>query len=126
MLRDRHISVMILGDLFAILVLTLIGFASHAELTSAGWRLLTTFLPVSVAWLISAYFLGALDVNIAKAPSQLWKPAIAMFFAAPLAVILRGLWLNRPIIPIFAVVLTASAILCMLVWRAILCFFWRR
>lgn len=125
-MKNRGNYIIILGDLLAILVLTLVGFASHAELTSAGWRLLTTFLPVSAAWFFSAYFLGALDSRNVTLPSQLWRAGLAMFFAAPLAVILRGLWLNRPILPIFAVVLTASAILCILVWRSILCFFWRR
>jgi len=42
-----------------------------------------------------------------------------MLFVGPFAVTLRGLILNAPIIPIFAVVLTATSAFGMLVWRGI-------
>ena len=48
---------------------------------------------------------------------QLWRPVLAMVFAAPLAAVLRGLILNAPIIPIFAVVLAGTSAFAMLVWR---------
>lgn len=122
----RRLYGMILGDLFVIMVLTVVGFASHDELGTAGWRLLTTFIPISVAWFFSGYFLGVFEIDNTRLLSQLWRPAVAMFFAGPIAVILRGIWLDRPILPIFAVVLTASASLCIVVWRAFLCVLWRR
>ncbi|MGH9429260.1 MAG: hypothetical protein ACRD2L_23505, partial [Terriglobia bacterium] len=49
----------------------------------------------------------------------LWRPALAALFAAPLAAVLRGLMLNTPIIPIFAVVLGVTSTLGMVVWRAL-------
>ena len=45
------------------------------------------------------------------------KVGLAMLFAGPLAVVLRGLILNAPIIPIFAVVLSATSALGMMIWR---------
>jgi hypothetical protein len=42
-----------------------------------------------------------------------------MLFAAPFAAILRGLILNAPIIPIFAIVLAATSALGMLIWRGL-------
>jgi hypothetical protein len=44
---------------------------------------------------------------------------LAMLFAGPLAIVLRGLILNAPIIPIFAVVLSVISALGMIVWRAL-------
>jgi hypothetical protein len=44
---------------------------------------------------------------------------LAMIFAAPLAAVLRGFFLNAPILPIFALVLSATSALGMLVWRGI-------
>jgi hypothetical protein len=40
-----------------------------------------------------------------------------MLFAGPLAALLRGLILNASIIPVFAVVLSATSALGMLIWR---------
>jgi hypothetical protein len=44
---------------------------------------------------------------------------VAMLFAGPLAVVLRGLILNAPIIPIFAVVLSVTSALGMMIWRGL-------
>jgi hypothetical protein len=44
---------------------------------------------------------------------------LAMLFAGPLAVVLRGLILNAPIIPIFAVVLSATSALGLVIWRTL-------
>jgi hypothetical protein len=48
-----------------------------------------------------------------------------MLFAASFAALLRGLWLNAPIIPIFAVVLASTSALGMLIWRALYLLFTR-
>ena len=45
-----------------------------------------------------------------------------MIFAAPLAVVFRGLILNTPIIPIFVIAFGATAALGMVVWRGIYSF----
>jgi len=47
------------------------------------------------------------------------ESGMAMLFAGPLAVVLRGLILNAPIIPIFAVVLSATSAVGMMIWRGI-------
>jgi ABC-type xylose transport system permease subunit len=49
-----------------------------------------------------------------------------MIFAAPLAAILRGLLINAPVIPIFAVVLSATSAFGMLIWRGIYLFLSRK
>jgi hypothetical protein len=114
---------LIIGDLLAIALVTVIGFATHGQTELALLpRMLTTFLPVSAAWLLVAPFLGLFRPEITSDPRQLWRPLLGMVFAGPLAALLRAFLLNTVVIPIFAVVLSGSAGLGMLAWRLI----WQR
>ena len=116
-------TILILGDVLAILVTTFIGFATHGE---AGLfflpRMAAAFFPLVIAWFLLSPFLGLFQQEITANPKQLWRPILAMIFAGPLAAVMRGLLLNAPIIPIFAVVLGATSAFGMLVWRGIYIF----
>ena len=111
---------LILGDLLAIAILTVIGFASHGE-TDASFlpRMAATFVPMAVSWFLLAPALGLFDAERVRSTRQLWRPAWGAFFASQLAVILRGLWLNAPVLPLFGIILGATAALGMIVWRGI-------
>lgn len=112
--------ILILGDLLAIALVTLIGFATHGEAGASFLpRMAAAFFPVSLAWFVLAPWLGLFQPETVSNPRQLWRPVLAMIFAAPLAVVLRGLILNAPIIPIFAVVLASTSAFGMLVWRGL-------
>lgn len=114
------IGTLIVGDIFAILIVTLIGFATHGELgMSFVPRMTATFFPLLLAWFLLSPFLGLFQKDLTANPRQLWRPVLAMIFAAPFAAVLRGFFLNAPIIPIFAVVLAATSALGMLLWRAL-------
>lgn len=116
--------ILIVGDILAILLTTFIGFATHGEMgLSFLPRMAATFFPLIIAWFLLSALLGLFQREIASSPRQLWRPVLAMIFAAPMATVLRGLLLNAPIIPIFAVVLGATSALGMLVWRGIYLFF---
>ena len=116
--------ILILGDILAILTVTIIGFASHGEGgVSFLPRMAATFFPLLIGWFLLAPFIGLFQTDITSNTRQLWRPILAMIFAAPLAAVLRGLLLNAPIIPIFAVVLGATSALGMVVWRTIYLFF---
>ncbi len=121
-MRRNLLTWLVFGDLMTFLIVTVVGFASHQELGVAGWRLLTTFIPLCVAWALSAPMLGLYSSEVYHSLSQLWKPPYGMILAGPLAVLLRGIWLNRPIVPIFAVVLTAVGMLGIFLWRFL--FWW--
>ncbi|HZJ22405.1 MAG TPA: DUF3054 domain-containing protein [Anaerolineales bacterium] len=111
---------LMLGDIFAMLAITLIGFATHGELkTSFITRMSALFFPLIIAWFLLSPWLGLFQTEIISNPRQLWRPALAMLLAVPLAAVLRGLILNAPIIPIFVVVLITTSALGMLVWRGI-------
>ena len=118
MTQDR--SVLILGDILAIGFITLIGFATHGETGLAFLpRMAATFFPLVIGWFLLAPRLGLFQDEVIHNARQLWRPALAALFAAPLAAVLRGLMLNTPIIPIFAVVLGVISALGMVVWRAL-------
>lgn len=113
-------SILILGDLIAIAILTIIGFATHGEAdVSFAPRMAALYFPLSISWFLLASALGLFQAEVASSPKQLWRPALAMIFAAPLAAVLRGFLLNAPVIPIFAAVLALVSALGMVSWRAV-------
>jgi hypothetical protein len=108
------------GDMLAIAIVTLIGFAAHGE-TALSFlpRMGAIFIPLIISWLLVAPWLGLFQQEIIFHLNQLWRPAFAILFAAPLAAVLRGLILNAPIIPIFVIVLGGTLALGMTFWRGI-------
>jgi asparagine N-glycosylation enzyme membrane subunit Stt3 len=122
MLQDpvqRRRAILLAGDILVLAVVTAVGFASHGTLGSAGARMLTTFLPVLAGWFMTAPFLGVYDPQRAADWRQLWRPFWAMLLAGPMAALLRGFWLNSPILPVFVVVLGGISALSILGWRLI-------
>lgn len=113
-------SVLILGDILAIGLITIIGFVTHGE-TDVSFlpRMAATFLPLVIGWFLLAPRLGLFQDEVIYHARQLWRPALTALFAAPLAAVLRGVMLNAPVIPIFAIVLGAASALGMVMWRAL-------
>jgi len=107
---------LLVGDTVALAVVTLVGFASHGEI-GAGARMLTTFVPLWIAWVIAASLAGLYASEGIFRPGQLWRPAAASLLAVPLAAWLRGILLNSPVMPLFITILLVSTALAMLVWR---------
>ena len=119
-------SMLVPGDLLAIALVTIIGFATHGEANvSFAPRMAALYFPLSIAWFLLAPTLGLFRGEITSNPKQLWLPALAMIFAAPLAALLRGFILNAPVIPVFAAVLAGTSALGMVIWRG-LYFLWNR
>jgi len=108
------------GDALVVLLTSLAGFAQHGELATAGvGRVAATAVPFALAWFLSAPWLGCFDqVRMARL-SNLWRVPVAAVLAAPLGAVLRGLWLQAPVIPIFAVVMAAVLGAAMLAWRVL-------
>jgi hypothetical protein len=109
----------LIGDTLILALVTVIGAAQHNTLGSGMGHLLATFVPMLIAWLLTAPFLGAFDPQKMGNTSQLWRPFWAMILAAPLGTLLRGLWLGRPIDPIFVIVIGGISALSLLGWRAV-------
>jgi hypothetical protein len=117
--RKVQRTILIIGDIITIALVTGFGFATHGTLGSAGLRLFTTFIPLLIAWFAVAPFLGAYDPQRALMVTQLWRPFWAMVLAAPMAAWLRGAWLNAPILTIFVLILGGVSALGILAWRAV-------
>jgi hypothetical protein len=123
----KNISWLVLGDILAIAIVTIIGFATHGEAGAALVpRMLTTFVPLTLGWFLLAPFFGLFNPAIFSDHRQLWRPVLAMLFAGPLAALLRAFLLNTVVIPIFGVVLSGSAGSGMLVWRTVWWWFQRK
>ena len=106
------------GDILALAIVTIIGFTSHGEVnTSFLPRMAAALIPLIISWFAVAPWLGLFDSEITSNPRLLWRPALTMVFAGPLAVLIRGLILNAPVIPIFGVVLSMTSALGMTIWR---------
>jgi hypothetical protein len=105
------------GDIFTLALVTVFGFASHGTLETAGSRLLTTFIPLVISWLLLAPHLNAFDLQRAGEPRQLWRPFWAMVLAGPMAAWMRGAWLKTAILPQFVVILGGISALALLAWR---------
>ena len=119
-LRNMNNKILILGDGLTLLIVTLIGFATHGESgVSFLPRMAAAFIPLLIGWFLLAPWFGLFKAEIISNPKQIWRPALAMLFAGPLAVVLRGLILNAPIVPIFAVVLSATSAFGMMIWRTV-------
>jgi hypothetical protein len=113
-------SILMLGDILAICLVTIIGFTSHGEAgVSFLPRMAAAFFPLMVAWFLLAPWFGLFQDNVIQNARQLWRPALTALFAAPLAAVLRGFLLNAPIIPIFAVVLGVTTALGLILWRGL-------
>jgi len=118
MMKSKY--VIISGDLLAIALVTFIGFATHGEAgISFLPRMAATYFPLSIAWFLLAPAMGLFDREIPSNPKQLWRPALTALFVGPAAAVLRGFLLNAPVIPVFAVVLSGTSALGMVVWRAL-------
>lgn len=127
LLFDMKKHILILGDILAIASVTIIGFATHGEVGAGRFaaspyilpRMAALFFPLVIAWFALAPFLDLFQDQIIRDARQLWRPAWAGFFAAPLALVPRGFILNAPIIPLFAAILASTFALGMVIWRAI-------
>lgn len=120
-------AILVLGDLLAIALVTIIGFATHGEADlSFAPRMAALYFPLSISWFLLAPALGLFQPEVTSSLKQLWRPALAMIFAAPLAAVLRGFLLNAPVIPIFAAVLALVSASGMVSWRAVYFLFIRQ
>lgn len=113
-------TLLVLGDLLAIALLTLIGFASHGEMDASYLpRAAATFVPLAASWFLLAPAPGLFDAQRVRSAQGLWRPALTAFFAAQSAVILRGLWLGEAVQPLFGIILGVTSALGMTAWRGI-------
>jgi flagellar biosynthesis protein FliQ len=110
--------ILITGDIIALAIITIVGFATHGE-TEISFvpRVLTTFIPLVVSWFLIAPWLGLFNSQTISNRKQLWRPPLAMLLAAPMTSILRATILSSVALPLFTFILGGSAALGMFGWR---------
>ena len=110
--------ILITGDILAIAVLTLIGFASHEELAvSFVPRMGAIFFPAAIAWFVIAPWFGLFQDDYESKVRLHWRVAIAALYASTMAAFLRGLILGAYIPPVFIAALGGVVALGMVIWR---------
>ena len=115
-LSRNQLIFLIAVDLLVLLVVTWLGFATHDRSLADG-RWLTTFIPLVFSWFLAAPGLGLYRAGTADRVQDFWRSGLAAILAAPLAVLLRALWLQQTVIPIFGLVMIATTAAGMLLWR---------
>ncbi|MEW6028966.1 MAG: DUF3054 domain-containing protein [Chloroflexota bacterium] len=111
-------SVLPLGDIFSLSVFIFIGFSAHGEGDLSFLpRMAAAFFPLLVGWFLLAPWFGLFQPQITSNPKLLWRPALAMLFAAPFAALLRGFLLGEDIQPVFVLVFGLTNALGMTAWR---------
>jgi hypothetical protein len=120
--RPQGRWILILGDAACLAFVTVLGFATHQELDAVGsTRFLATYLPLLAAWCVTAGGLAAFDPRLAADPRQLWRPAVAVMVAMPVAAVLRSAWLGTPPVAVFIVVMAGVSLVGIGVWRGAYC-----
>ena len=115
---------LIIGDILALFIITIIGFVSHGE-TELSFlpRFLAAFIPLAVGWFLLAPQFRLFEEVVIRKPNQLWRAAGCVLFAGPFAGVIRSIWLGSWTIPsAFVLALTATSALGMLIWRAVYLF----
>jgi hypothetical protein len=120
-------TIRIVGDIIALAILTVIGFATHGE-TGFSFlpRMGVIYLPMLFGWFVLSPWFGLVDEQVISDAKNLWRILLVMLFIAPLAATLRAALLGAAMLPLFPLILGSSNAIGMIVWRWIYIFTARR
>ncbi|MEN8113267.1 MAG: DUF3054 domain-containing protein [Actinomycetota bacterium] len=117
--ESRHLRIAIIGDIVALIVLTIVGFASHDTLGETT-RLIVTTLGALAGWALIAPWFGAFSTDVLTKPAHVWRIALAWIVTAPFALFLRGWILGIEVSTTFILTTIAINGLALILWRAVL------
>ena len=115
----------IVGDVVVLVVITILGFATHHTL-DAYWRMFVTVLVTLIAWAVVAPWFDAFSTTTLTRPSSVWKILLATVVATPLAAFFRGWFLGIEVSSTFILTGIAFNGLTMVIWRAALAAYFGR
>ncbi len=122
-MSDKRVLWLALGDALTLLIVTLIGFASHNQLSfSFLGRMALSWVPFTLAWWLLAGRMGLLNPRQKLSLRQTLDLTVATFYAATVGMLLRALALRGVLLPVFALVMAAVAWPALWLWRWI----WQR
>jgi hypothetical protein len=92
---EKDKASLILGDVLAIAIVTVVGFVTHGE---GGLeflpRMVAAFYPLVITQLILAPRFGLFSPQVVSDLKTIWRPALAALFVASFTPLFRGLILN--------------------------------
>ena len=117
----RAVILLVIGDLLCFLIFVALGRSSHREASgfAALPQLIITALPFIAGWFLVAPFVGAFRHKILAQPrSMVIRTALAWLIAWPVAMLLRGIFVDHGVPPLsFAIIVLLFNMLLLLVWR---------
>lgn len=132
MTNERQFQILLAaGDIVALLLFVLLGQTSHDSVVAGNplGGVFLTGMPFVIAWLMTAFLIGAYRSDIFSPRVMFTRALTAWFIALPIGIVLRALVLGRPDIPTsFMLVAFAFGGLFVIGWRMIFVFLvrWRK
>ncbi len=118
---NQAVTVLVIGDAICFLIFAAIGRSSHGEASgfAAIPQVITTALPFAIAWFLVSPFVGAYRrENVAQPRAMVTRTALAWLLSWPVAMLLRGIFVDHRIPPYtFAIIALLSNLVLLLVWR---------
>lgn len=121
--RSKRLIVLIAGDFLVLLLFMWIGRTSHRFSDTGFSATLATVAPFIISWYLTTPWFGLFRAEISQKTQKLVPRLLLAWIVvgAPLALILRTLYLGRSIpggiVPIFAVIMLTGTTLSILAWR---------
>ncbi len=99
----RAVILLVIGDLLCFLIFAALGRSSHGEASgfAAIPQIIITALPFAAGWFLVSPFVGAFRHKILAQPrSMVIRTAVAWLIAWPVAMLLRGIFVDHSVPPL--------------------------
>ena len=117
----RAVIMLVIGDTICFLIFAALGRNTHGEASgfAAIPQIVVTALPFAAGWFLVSPFVGAFRHKIQAQPRAMAvHTVLAWLLAWPVAMLLRGLFVDHRIPPLsFAIIVLLFNMLLLLVWR---------
>ena len=117
----QAVIMLVIGDLLCFLIFVAFGRNSHGEASgfAAIPQIIITALPFAAGWFLVSPFVGAFRQKILAQPrSMVIRTAVAWLIAWPVAMLLRGIFVDHNVPPLsFAIIVLLFNMLLLLIWR---------
>jgi Protein of unknown function (DUF3054) len=117
----QAVVILVIGDVLCFLIFVAFGRSSHREASgfAAIPQIIITALPFIAGWFLVSPFVGAFRHKILAQPrSMVIRTAVAWLLAWPVAMLLRGIFVDHGVPPLsFALIVLLFNMLLLLIWR---------
>ena len=117
-IRPRDITLVLLGDMAVFLAFVILGKTEHGFIQ--GGALLRTTLPFAIVWCAVSPWLGAYKTStLYSLRATAWRIPLIWLVCGLVALLVRALLFDRPLIPTFAFVALAVQGALLVSWRGV-------